>query len=282
MRMPLRTFLTTTIMGGRRNKAVATTEPDPMPEPVVQDDLPLQSPSDDAGNPVPARVPWWQRWRPSLAISAFTMSLTITLISAFTALKGSEIVVLPPDQVLLYRDGEGEAAVLTMAMRLDMINAASAHGDVLLDATIQPGTDGPAFRYQSLVRPVFTDTSTGERTCAFGSRCIELPGLYLIETVDDIVAMPGGSARSTFLSFPAAEWNCKGTPEQCRSYASFNQAVAAIRSDPIEVTVRVKFHEDGGRDVVCRGAAANTDYLKLAGWIAAPCAETDISGEPFL
>ena len=253
-----------------------------MPTPSAQDDLPAQSLSEEEAAPVKATPPWWQTWRPSLALSAFVMSLAITLISAFTALKGPDIVVLPPDQVLFYRDGEGDDAVLTMAMELEMINTASAHGDVLLDATIQPRGDGPAFRYQSLVRPVFTDTSTGERDCDLGSRCLELPGLYLIETVDEIVAMPGASARSTFLSFPATEWNCEGTPEQCHRYASFNQAVAAMGSDPLDVTVTIRFHQDGHRDVVCRGGAANTDYLKRAGWIAAPCEETEILGEPLI
>lgn len=269
----LRDWLLTTIIDGRRKTPVSTAEPEPMTGHLLaqsgdQHDL--------------EAAPWWHRWRPSLALSAFAMSLAITLISALTALQGSEIVVLPPDQVLFYRDGEGEAAVLTMAMRLEMINSASTHGDVMLDATIQPRPDGPRFRYQSVVRPVFIDTSTGEQDCDLGSRCLALPGLYLIETVDEIIAMPGASARSTFLSFPAVEWNCEGTPEQCQSYASFNQAVAAMGSDPLGVTVTVRFHQDGRRAVACRGAPANTDYLKLAGWIAAPCEETAVSGEPLL
>lgn len=275
----------TTIMRGRRKTATAPPpEPEIPPPPSSADDLPAQSLSEHEAVPASSAPPWWQRWRPSLALSAFVMSLAITLISAFTALKGPDIVVLPPDQVLFYRDGEGDAAVLTMAMELEMINAASAHGDVLLDATIQPRADGPTFRYQSLVRPVFTDTSMGERDCALGSRCLELPGLYLIETMDEIIAMPGASARSTFLSFPATEWNCEGTPEQCHSYSNFNLAVAALGSESLDVSVTIRFHQDGHRDVACRGTAANTDYLRSerVGWVAAICDETEISGEPLI
>lgn len=43
--------------------------------------------------------------RMTLALSAFIMSLTITLISAYHGLQGAEMLVRAPDKVILYRDG---------------------------------------------------------------------------------------------------------------------------------------------------------------------------------
>lgn len=267
--------------------AISSDDDEPSAQPEGEAELPEDQASGKKADPVetevsPAQPPWWQRWRPSLAVSAFAMSLVITLISAFDALRGSEIVVLAPDQVLIYRDGEGEASVMSMAMRLEMINSASTHGDVLVEATLQPRQGGPKFRYQSLVRPVFADMREAPTDCALGSRCLTLPGLYLIETFDEIVAMAGGSARATFLSFPVTEWNCEGTPEQCRSYATFDEAATVMGAEPIDVAVTLFFHSDGRRTVRCRTVGADVAYMRRAGWLAVPCSETQISDPPLL
>ena len=50
--------------------------------------------------------------RVTLALSAFIMSLAVTLISAYYALQGPEVLVRPPQQVLIYRDGEGAQSIL--------------------------------------------------------------------------------------------------------------------------------------------------------------------------
>ena len=60
----------------------------------------------------------------SLSLAAFVMSLTIAAINAAYALRGAEIAVDPPAQLILYRDGSGEQSVLTAAVRLSMINVA--------------------------------------------------------------------------------------------------------------------------------------------------------------
>ena len=226
---------------------------------------------------------WWKRYRPSLAVSAFVMSLTVTLINAYYSVRGSDIVVLPPEQVLLYRDGEGANAVLAIAMQLNMINSASGdYGDVMVDASIQPTAGGPEFRYSSLVRPIFADTRATSDQCAFGSRCVSLPGLFLIESPDDLVALPGGGAKAVFLSFPATAWNCSGTRAQCDAFGTFDHALAAMGKKPLNAKVTVRFHSDGHRDIKCGGGPLNGDYLAKAGWLAAPCTRTKITGAPLI
>jgi hypothetical protein len=94
--------------------------------------------------------------RVTLALSAFIMSLVVTLISAYYALQGPEVLVRPPEQILLYRDGEGEQSILGFGIRLDMINGASDYGDVMLEAELSP----VSFDYQTVLRPVFPGSST--------------------------------------------------------------------------------------------------------------------------
>ena len=110
-----------------------------------------EAPKPAAEEPKPEKKPWWRRFRPNLAISAFAMSLTHHPDQRLLLGPGPNIVVLPPEQMLLYRDGEGDKAVLSMAMQLDMINSASGdYGDVMLDASIQP--DEPAARNSAIRR----------------------------------------------------------------------------------------------------------------------------------
>ena len=100
-----------------------------------------------------AKRGWLRAPKLTLGLSAFIMSLTVTLINASYALRGSDIVVLPPAEALLYRDGDGAGSVLTAAMPLSMINAASGYGDLLLDATLAL-PDGARFDWQGQVTPV--------------------------------------------------------------------------------------------------------------------------------
>ena len=238
-----------------------------------------EAPKPAAEEPKPERKPWWRRFRPNLAISAFAMSLTLPLINAYYAVRGANIVVLPPEQILLYRDGEGDKAVLSLAMQLNMINSASSnYGDVMLDASIQPKAGGPEFRYSSLVHPVFADTAATSGQCAFGSRCLSLPGLFMIELPDDLVSLPGGGAKQIFLSFPAASWNCVGKADQCAAYGTFDKALQAMGTHPLDTKLTIRFHSDGHRDIRCGGGPINTAYLAKVGWLAVPCQQVKVSG----
>lgn len=217
----------------------------------------------------------------SLALSAFIMSLVVTLIGAYYALQGPEIVVRPPEQVVLYRDGDKDAAILGIALRLDMINGASDYGDVMLDGELTPGAGQAVFAFQSVLKPIFTASAPeAARSCDLGSRCIGHPGLLLIEQPDALVDVPGGAAKAMHLSFPMAEWNCTG--QRCRAFGTFDQAVAALAGQPLRLKLNLKFNSDGERTIICGGSAIDANYLKQVGWVSIACKDSSVSGEPFL
>jgi hypothetical protein len=225
------------------------------------------------------KKPWYRAL--TISISAFIMSLTATLIGAFSALKGPEIVVMPPKSVIIYRDGEGTQAVLNVIMPLDFINTAGNYGDVLIGANAGGADRKAAFDYQGLTKAVFTDRADEEsKRCAIGSRCIALPGLLVIEAGESLVDIGGGAAKSLDLSFPVTQSNCT-EGKACNGYGDFDHALARINTKPFEVRVTLKFHADGSREVVCTADDLHADYLKQVGWVALPCKSAKVSGEPF-
>ena len=218
----------------------------------------------------------------SLSLSAFIMSLTVTLIGAYHSLKGAEIVVLPPKQAILYRDGEGSSSVLSIMLPLDFINIADGYGDVLVAASVQTGTSAPVFAYQATAHAVFTDKSDEAKTrCDVSVRCIALPGLLITERSDALTDLPSGAARSTAFTFPLTPWNCTGSPDTCNRYATFDGAFETMRSSPLRITVTLSFHSDGRREIVCDIPSVNARYLRKIGWISASCKYARVVGEPF-
>lgn len=186
----------------------------------------------------------WRRFVPSIALSAFLMSLTVALINAAYAIRGAEIVVLKPDRLLVYRDATETGAVLVVALPTSMINAAdSGHGDVLLDGTLTFG-DGPMFAMQSVVTPVFSNDAGAAERCPVDTRCTRLPGLLVLEKMDTVADLPGGQARSRTLAFPLARWNCSGGAQDCARFDSEARAIAA-GPKAMAVTVKLTFYDDG-------------------------------------
>lgn len=205
----------------------------------------------------------------SLSLAAFVMSLTIAAINALYALRGAEIVVDPPTQLILYRDGTGDQSVLTGAVRLAMINVADGYGDVVKDARLTIGRGGSSFAYQGTLNTVFVaEGDMRAKECELGMRCLELPGLRVVERFDEILDMPSGAARAFTLSFPAVGWNCKGSG--CGGYGTFEAAVRQVASAR-EARVEVGFHSDGRRLLRCRIDSIDSDYLAKVGWISVPC-----------
>ena len=226
-----------------------------------------------------------RRWQSffNISVAAFMMSLTMTLISAFYAARGSELAVQAPEQLLLYRDGEGADSILTAALRTDLINLADGYGDVLTDASVQIGKTGPAFAYQATANPVFTtDAEAAAKKCDLGARCLGLPGLLVIERSDEILDIPSGEAKVVSMAFPAVGWNCTGADEACARFATFDDAVAALAGGPIEVRLRLDFHADGEREILCRTGKPDAAYLRQIGWVSLSCEESQVSGEPLL
>ena len=214
------------------------------------------------------------RLEESLSLAAFVMSLSITLINVYYSMRGSEISVDPPAQLILYRDGEGDASVLTAAVRFDMINVSDGYGDVLKQAVISFDGNRSDFDYQGTVRTVLASNAAATGAdCDLGLRCLQLPGLYVVERSDEILETPAGSARAFNLSFPLVSWNCAGDDRACGRFGTFTQSTGALPARGLAATVRLRFHSDGERRLRCTTAAANLDYLRKVGWLSLACRE---------
>ncbi len=214
------------------------------------------------------------RLEDSLSLAAFVMSLAITLINVYYAMRGSEIAVDPPAQLILYRDGEGDASVLTVAVRFDMINVSDGYGDVLKQAAISFDRGRSDFDYQGTVRTVLAGNAAADGAeCELGMRCLQLPGLYVVERSDEVLEAPAGAARAFTLSFPLVSWNCAGEEDACRRFGAFTKSVGALPAASLAANVRLRFHSDGERRLRCTTAAADLDYLRKVGWLSLPCRE---------
>ena len=214
------------------------------------------------------------RLEESLSLAAFVMSLSITLINVYYSLRGAELDVDPPAQLILYRDGTGEASVLTAAARLEMINVSDGYGDVLKDATVSLDGGRSAFGFQGTIRTVLANNADQSPDCELGLRCMALPGLFIIERSDEILETPSGAARAFNLSFPLVTWNCGPGGKQCERFGSFSQSVAALPAKGLTATLRLRFHSDGERTLRCKTGAVDLAYLQKVGWISLPCADT--------
>ena len=197
------------------------------------------------------------------------MSLSITLINVYYSIRGSEIAVDPPAQLILYRDGTGDASVLTAAVRFDMINVSDGYGDVLKNARLSFDGRRTAFDYQGTVKTVFANPASPP-ACELGLRCLQLPGLYVIERSDEILDMPSGAARAFHLSFPIISWNCVGAAKACEAFATFDRSLKALPGKRV-ATFDLRFHSDGGRTLRCNAARADLAYLQKVGWVSVPC-----------
>lgn len=218
-----------------------------------------------------------------IALAALMLSLVIALINVYYAVRGPEVVVQPADQVILYRDGEGEDAILAIAVPTMMINAASAeHGDVMVEATLSPGDAGDTYRYQTLVNPIFTQDTAGAREkCEVGIRCIVFGDLVLVERSDEIIDIPGGSAKSRYLSFHLTPPNCEGPAAACNRYPDAARAIAGLNGKPLTLKVDLEFHSDGRRVLTCPIEKVDLSYLKDNGWTALACTGGSVKGDRF-
>lgn len=218
-----------------------------------------------------------------IALGALMLSLVVALINVYYAVRGPEVVVQPADQIILYRDGEGDDAILAIAVPVMMINAASAeHGDVLVEATLRPGPDGDAYRYQTLVLPIFTqDAPAAREKCEVGTRCIVFSDLVLVERTDEIIDVPGGSARSRYLSFQLTPPYCEGPAAVCDRYPDFRTAVTRLNGKPLALQIRLDFHSDGQRVMTCRVPRLDLSYLLQEGWTALACKDPTVDGDRF-
>ena len=227
------------------------------------------------------------------AFAAFLVSLTVLLLGGFQHFRGSEIVVLPPQHVFLYRDAPTpDTDALVLAVEAGMINTASAdYGDVAVQAyATLAGTpaDTARFPYDASVEPVTRPHEDGAAMdCPIDARCIVAAGstplrpgqmsMLMIERRPALLSVPGGSSRSVWLAF--ALGNCRGEPEVCGRYQSFEDAVAALRQAPdLQFEITLEFHSDGRKRISCGfesvGVASREDFLNFLeerGWATLRC-----------
>jgi len=211
------------------------------------------------------------------------MSLTIALINAFYFVRGAEMAVLPPEEILLYLDGQGANAVPSFAFRIRMINAANGqHGDALLDAELQPVPDAPAYQFESVVAPIFAE-NVGE--CREGHRCVSFRGLTVVERGDDVIGIPGGTAKSLYLSFPLSRPRCIGSEQTCSSFSRLSQLARMIAGRPIALRVALRFYDDGRRILHCSVGKLDPEQLRFLRdnrWVTLPCQRSAVSGDTIL
>jgi hypothetical protein len=214
----------------------------------------------------------------TITVAAFVMSLAITAINAYYALRGAEVSVLPLEDVIIYREGDGETSVAVAAVRIGLVNVAADRSDILLAAELQLEESGPWFQLEGSVQPDFNN-EPAPIPCA-GTECIaSFRNLLLKDVPDEIIDVPAGSARLRWMKFPL---HCTGS-RACSNYEQFNATAGALNQRRITLRLRLKFQEDGERDVRCTTAAAvEGQYLREVGWTSLQCATSGVAGEPFL
>ena len=259
---------------------------------------PARSPRPGARPATPARkdelkTAGWRITEAGAAVAAFLLSLSIFLLGAFQWIRGAEIVLLPPETVLLYRDAPTPSSdVLMLAVETGMINNARAdYGDVAIQAYAEVGGTQATvarFPYDGSLDPVTMPVGV-DRTadCPIDARCVPAAGLVppkagrmglmVIERRPQLLTVPGGSSNSVWLGFSFA--NCRGQSATCDRYSSFTDALEQLRRAPeLAFRVTLDFHSDGRKTILCafdrEGTASRReflDFLEERGWATLTC-----------
>lgn len=219
----------------------------------------------------------------SISLAAFIMSATTTLLNTYFALQGSEISIQKPQHVLLYRDGVGENAVLSVAMRLEAINTASSYGDVVLDTHLSVGQGRESFAQEGQASPAFTtNAQVAAQRCPLDQSCVIADGLIVVQRNDQIMDLPGGAAKALTPYFWLVEQSCSGAQNDCARWRDFTSASQGLQQWPITFRVKINFRKDGERTIVCVTPPLDGEYLADIGWTQLPCTEARVEGDSWL
>lgn len=208
-----------------------------------------------------------------VALCALILSLLVLGASSYRALKGPEVTVVAPDQVLLYRSG----AVLNLAVRLPLINSASDYNDLVTSLEIQPGPNQPKFPVTELASPVFNDNATleGQKDhCEPVVRCQRFKGMAISQKSDTFVTVPAGGAQTHYYSF---ELFCMGAMA-CSRYSNFEVTSEALRDNRPFLTIGLQLHGDGQRTIHCEVEPIDVDDLLIRGWQTRECSRAEVVG----
>ncbi len=234
----------------------------------------------------------WGRFITEATAATGTLLLSATVFgtAAFFALRGSRIVVLPIEEVLLYRDGTSASAVLSVAIPARIMNLASLdHGDVvrqvILEVNPKRGRPRAAFDYlNSVTEQTAASVAQAEqqaRECRLGTRCLAIEELLILEEPAKLLSFPGGVGRAEKLGFTFFPIYCRG--EGCARFGVYDKAAGFLRSQSnLEFVLTLEFHGEGRIRAACsltdlgpKGRRAALDYLEEHGWAELKCDRGD-------
>ena len=235
----------------------------------------------------------WRITEAGAAVAAFLLSLSIFLLGTFQSLRGAEMVLLPPETVLLYRDASMPSNdVLMLAVETGMINTARAdYGDVAIRAYAEVGAPGATkarFPYDATLQPVFVPHEDGrEVDCPIDARCLTAArsapirqgalDLRVIERRPELLSVPGGSSHTARLGFGFGR--CVGSEQTCARFRNFDDAIKQLRNAPeLAFGITLDFHSDGRKTIACafdEGGVVSRrdflDFLEKRGWATLVC-----------
>lgn len=199
-----------------------------------------------------------------VAIAAFVLSAGIIGKGVITEMKGPEVDVVPPEQVLLYKSG----GVLNLAIQLPMINNASDYNDLVTDVRLQLEGVEPVFRLTELASPVFNDDDVKAQKdhCEPSLRCQKFNKMAISQRAETFVTVPAGGAQTSYYSF---ELYCEESA--CTGFGDFGQAIQSLKGKELSLTVSLDLRRDGRRRITCRTAKIDVQYLTDNGWLTREC-----------
>lgn len=231
----------------------------------------------------------WQITEAGVALVALLVSASAFLVNGAMYLRGPEIVAIQPEHILLYRNSGPRDSVLVVAMPVGLINAASSdYGDVASRASLSlPGRSGARFPYGALVEPVQVPGRSVETmsreveraivNCPTGARCIPATGFYAIERPRQLLDVPGGSSRNSYLGFLISTFECE-RDATCTGFDNYAQALSVLRRPGLlSFRVELDFQFDRRHRLECEidtryaSAADVLEYLDEKGWAMPAC-----------
>lgn len=237
-----------------------------------------------------------RRWRiteAGVALAALMLSGSAFLIGGIQYVRGSDISVLAPEQIYIYRDAGPRSAQAWLAVPISVVNAASPdYGDVVLRVSLGIGPNAQSivwFQSDAVMSPVPVPdqnpdemrraVARGVERCPDGARCLPELGFYVVQRPRQLLDVPGASSKSEHLSFLLSPDNCTGDPRACAAFESDSSALEFIaRLRQPTITVQLEMNSDGHKHVVCRlelsprAREGLPAYFRRTGWVAPACA----------
>lgn len=205
-----------------------------------------------------------------IALAALLLSLGAAGVNAWFFLMGSDIKLLPPNDLLLYRDGPVDRGVLKFAVPVRVVNKAiSNFGDTIISYRLSLTLkDGQTLRFsgpENAVVAVLGGTIAGAPACDLPAKCFSLGAFQLIESPVQLMDVPGSSSRETYVAFSLVQADCRARENECRFY-DFGRSVrnwGQIQS----WTLTIETADDGSKALTCDPPRVPTPYLSKTGVI---------------